>query len=329
MIAFNRDFCQHDQHVKKFGKDRKGNQRYRCLDCGKTWTEQQVKPIGNLRIDTDKAVFALRLLLEGTGIRPTERLTGLHRDTLCDLVLTVGQNCEAFLNERLVDLEVSDIECDELWGFVGMKEKTRQRLDRPEEFGDAYCFVAIERTSKLVVTWHLGKRTNIDCWEFINNLRLATSGRFQVSTDGYGPYQSSIPLTFQFGIDFAQIIKSYGGSSDTEPERKYSPANIASVKTTIGCGSPDEDRICTSYVERSNLSMRMHLRRLTRLTNAHSKSLPHHRAMLALYFAWYNFVRKHMTLGTTPAVAQGLTDHVWTVDELLTEAAKGADDSDA
>ena len=151
--------------------------------------------------------------------------------------------------------------------------------------------------------------------------------RASAPPNGYGPYQSSIPLTFSFDVDFAQLIKRYGGSSDTEPHRKYSPANITSVDSTIGCGNPDESRICTSHVERQNLTMRMQIRRLTRLTNAHSKSQRHHKAMLALYFSWYNFVRKHSTIGTTPAAEHGIVDHEWTIEELLYEAAKSATQS--
>jgi IS1 family transposase len=220
-------------------------------------------------------------------------------------------------------LAVSEIECDELWGFIGMKEKTRQRLNRPENFGDCYTFLAIERNTKLIVAFHIGKRTSDDCWQFAARLYEATAGRFQVSTDGYGPYQSAIPLTFKFGIDFAQLIKRFG-ETDIQDQRRYSPAQITSVDKTIGCGNPDMDRVCTSHSERLNLSLRMQIRRMTRLTNGHSKTLKHHKAMLALYFAWYNFVRRHMTLKTTPAVAHGLTDHEWTIEELLTAAARAS-----
>ncbi len=202
--------CHHGER-KKFGKDRYGNQRYKCLLCGATFVEHQAKPLGSMRIDLDDAVFALRLLLEGMSIRATERLTSLHRDTLCDLVVMVGQRCERFLKARIRDVPVKEVECDEMWGFIGCKEKTRQLLGHGEHMGDCYAYVAMERNTKLVLTYHVDKRSSEGTWEFIDNLFFATSGRFQVSTDGYGPYQSAIPLIFKFDIDYSQVIKRFGG----------------------------------------------------------------------------------------------------------------------
>jgi transposase-like protein/IS1 family transposase len=315
--------CAHADK-KKHGKDRDGNQRFRCLSCGKTWIERAPRPLGDMQISMEQAVFALRLLLEGMSIRATERLTGLHRDTLCKLVVTVGVNCQRFLKAKIQGIPVTEVECDEMWGFVAMKEKTRQLLDRGTQFGDCYAYVAMERNTKLVLTYHVDKRCSEGTLEFIDNLYFATSGRFQISTDGYGPYQSAIPLIFNFNVDFSQVIKRFGGTSDSEGSKRYSPANIISVDKTQGCGKPDLDRACTSHSERLNLSLRMQIRRLTRLTNGHSKKWENHEAMLGLYFAWYNFSRVHTTIRKTPAMEQGLTDHVWTIEELLTEAAKNS-----
>ena len=308
------------EHTKKFGKDRHGTQRYRCQECKKTFLEPQVKPIGDMRLELDKAVFALKLLLEGMSIRATERMTRIHRDTILGLVALIGHRCRRFSEARLNQVPVNNVQCDEVWGFVGMKEKTRQLLHRGEEFGDAYTYVAIERETKLVVSWYLGKRSSPDTWHFVSKLYCATSGRFQVSTDGYLPYQQAIPLTFRFNVDFAQLIKTYG--SGPEEHKRYSPAKIIGAKKTRGCGSPQEDQICTSHVERQNLTIRMQMRRMTRLTNAHSKKWANHEAMLGLYFAWYNWCRPHMALkGKTPALAQGITDHKWTMEELLIAVA--------
>jgi hypothetical protein len=152
--------------------------------------------------------------------------------------------------------------------------------------------------------------------------RAVCGQRFQLSTDGYKPYQSAIPGVFGGKIDHGLIIKHFAGASDIEPERKYSPANVVSVTKGRNWGDPDMDRVCTSHSERANLTLRMGIRRLTRLTNGHSKKLANHEAMMAFYFAWYDFCRKHQTLKTTPAIAQKLTDHQWTMEELLTEAAK-------
>ena len=312
--------CQHTQ-TKKHGRDRYGNQRMRCLTCGKTWIVTPPRPLGSMRIDLDKAVFALRLLLEGTSIRATARLTGLDKNTLCDLVATVGANCERFMRATVVDVPVKEIEADELWGFVHCKEKTRQRLGYGELFGDVYTFVAMERTSKFVVTWLCGKRTSENCWEFVNNLYFATTGRFAVSTDGFTPYSSSIPLVFGFNVDFAQIVKRFSGTSDVDGSRRYSPANIVSTDKVRGCGNPDLDRASTSHSERLNRSFRMGIRRLTRLTDAHSKKWENHEAMVALWLGYYNYVRVHSTIKTTPAVAQGLASKPWSIEELLTAAA--------
>ena len=308
---------------KKHGKDRQGQQRYRCKACGKTFLEDTPKPLGSMRIELEHAVFALKLLLEGMSIRATERMTGLHRDTLCDLVVTVGRNCKSFLKEKMQKVPVENVECDEIWGFVGCKEKTRQLLGQSPDRGDAYCFVAMERTTKVVITWHLGKRTPHDTADFIEDLRESTAGRYQLSTDGWIPYYSSIPHIFRGNVDFAQVVKKFGKTDDKNPGRRYSPATIIGVDKMRGCGSPDMSMVCTSHIERLNLSIRMGVRRMTRLTNAHSKKWGNHEAMLALFFAWYNFCKKHTSLKATPAQAQGLTDHQWTIEELLNNAARG------
>lgn len=312
--------CQHAS-TKKHGRDPYGNQRMRCLSCGKTWIIKPPQPLGAMRISMTDAEFALRLLLEGVSIRATERLTGLNRNTLCDLVTTVGPNIERYMRETIVNVPVREVSCDELWGFIAMKEKTRQRLGYGEMFGDCYTFVAMERNTKFVLTWLNGKRTSENCWEFINNLYFATTGRYQISTDGFTPYQSAIPLTFHFNVDFAQVIKRFSGSTDTEASRRYSPANIVSTEKTRGCGDPDMDRANISHSERLNRSFRMAIRRLTRLTDAHSKRWENHRAMIATWLGWYNYCRVHSSLKTTPAVAQGMADKPWSIEELLTAAA--------
>lgn len=309
--------CLHAR-FKRHGKNRNGSQRFRCLDCGYTWTEDRPRPIGDMRVDLDKAVFALRLLLEDMSIRATERLTGLHRDTLCSLVVTVGQRCKAWLSRTIRNVEVRDVQADELWGFIQCKERTRERLGKDDEHGDCYCFVAMERHTKLVLAWHVGKRTPETTWEFADNLRFATNGRFQLSTDGFLPYRTAIPGIFKSEIDHGTLVKQYGPSEDVQAARRYSPAAIIGIDKHAASGTPNMDRVCTSHIERENLTIRMQVRRLTRLTNAFSKKWENHEAMLGLFFAWYNFCRKHSTIKTTPAVAQGLTDHVWTLEELLT-----------
>jgi IS1 family transposase len=205
-------------------------------------------------------------------------------------------------------------------GFIGCKERTRQHYGYDENIcGDAYCFTAIERTTKLIVAWHLGKRSPGDTQDFADILRRARTGRFQLTTDGYSPYQRAIPYTFGPRIDFATLVKKYQTPDDGQ--RRYSPADIVGITITVRTGDPDEDRICTSHVERHNRTIRMQVRRMTRLTDAHSKKWENHDAALALFFAFYNFCRVHSTLKTTPAVKAGISDHVWSLAELLQRAS--------
>jgi IS1 family transposase len=214
-------------------------------------------------------------------------------------------------------LRVKDVQCDELWGYVGMKEKTKTRKGREQTtIGDAYTFVAIERHSKLVLAWHLGRRTERDTVAFTEKLAAATEGNFQVTTDGFAAYRDAIVLSLGTqGVDFAQLVKLYATSP--ESEIRYSPAKCIGCKKTPVFGNPDQAKISTSHVERQNLTMRMQMRRLTRLTNAFSKKWEKLYAMLSLYFAWYNFCRVHQTLRVTPAMEAGITDHIWEIKELL------------
>jgi IS1 family transposase len=269
-------------------------------------------------LEFEKLVLCLRMLLEGNSIRSTERLTGVHRDTIMYSMADAGHACEDFLAERIQGIAVEDVQADEIWGFVGCKEKTRLLKNRPEDvFGDCYCYTAIERNTKLIIAWHVGKRCPEDTYEFAGKLRRATVGEFQLTTDGYTPYRTAIPATFGSSLDFAQLHKEYGAAED---ERRYSPPVVTGITINIRTGDPEPSSICTSHVERHNRQIRMQTRRMTRLTDAHSKKWGHHEAALALFFAYYNFCRVHGTLKTTPAIAAGLTDHVWSVQELLAVA---------
>jgi transposase-like protein/IS1 family transposase len=310
--------CNHESK-KKHGKDRKGNQRYRCLVCGATWTERGPKPIGEMRVKVKDACKALEMLLEGMSIRSCQRITGLDRNTLCDLVLTVGQNCQRLLDATIQDVPVTDVQIDELWGFIRLKEKNRIARGYSEEFGDSWTFLAIERNNKLILAHQVGQRDETTCWALLQQLKVATSGRFQVSTDGLATYTNNVPLALGNRVDFAQLIKNYASS---QSETRYSPATIISAEKKPRFGNPDASRICTSHVERANLTVRMGVRRFTRLTNAHSKSPKHHAAMMAMFVAWYNFCRKHETIKSTPAMAAGVMDKAWSIKELLTNAAE-------
>lgn len=307
--------------TRRFGFNRNGSQRYRCDVCAVTFTDDATRPEDRRRLSLDRAVFCLRMLLEGTSIRSVERLTGIHRDTIISTLVDSGERCQRFLEETVRGVPVVDVQADEIWAFIGCKEKTRERNNYAEYFGDAYCFTAIERYTKLIIAWHLGKRSPADTWLFAEKLSRATNGRFQLTTDGFTPYRTAIPHTLGSRVDFAQLVKVYGYPDGDE--RRYSPPEVVSAIPTPRTGNPDPARICTSHVERSNLTIRMTVRRLTRLTNAFSKKWENHEAALALFFAFYNFCRPHQTLTEeagykcSPAMQAGLTDHVWSVRELL------------
>jgi transposase-like protein/IS1 family transposase len=297
----------------RFGKHRNGLQRFRCSQCRKTFTEDHARPLDDMRMPLDRALLCLQLLLEGNSIRSTERITGVHRDTILSLLELAGLRAEKLLTERIRGLRVRDVECDEIWGWVGMKEKNK--LIETDLLGDAYCFVGIERNTKLILAWHLGRRTAKDTELFTEKLRDATTGRFQITTDGFQPYVNAIENTFGIDVDFAQLVKVYGPSRDGE--QRYSPAEVVDVEVVPRVGMPDFERICTSHIERQNLTIRMAMRRMTRLTNAFSKKWANLKYAYALWFAFYNFCRMHRTLRVTPAMEAGLTDHVWNLGELL------------
>ncbi len=314
--------------MRRFGYNRNGSRRHRCPACARTFTDEATRPTDQRRLSRDKAVFCLRLLLEGNSVRSTERLTGVHRDTILHTMTDAGAACQRFLERVLRRLPVTDVQADELWGFVGCKEKTRLRRGYGEERGDAWCFVALDRPTRMVVTWHVAKRTPDATLEFAEKLRRATTGRFQLTTDGFTPYRSEMPFVFGPRIDFAQLVKVYASPQGENSQARYSPGDVVDTYSVTVTGEPDEDRICTSHAERGNLTLRMQIRRLTRLTNAHSKKWENHEAAMALFFAYYDFCRPHQTLTeeaevkTTPAMKAGLTDHVWSVEELLATATQ-------
>jgi IS1 family transposase len=267
-------------------------------------------------ISWDKALLALQLLLEGNSIRSTERITGLDKNTIMRVLVLAGAKCEQRSGEMIRNVSVKEIQADEIWSFIGKKEKALRQDDDPT-FGDAYTFVGIERNSKLVLAWHLGRRTMRDTEAFTEKLNEATAGTFQITTDGFSAYRYAVSLSLGTRVDFAQLIKVYEASP--EGEHRYSPSEVVSTEVVPVIGRPDPDKICTSHVERQNLTMRMQIRRFTRLTNAFSKKWENHYAALALYFAYYNFVRIHQTLRVTPAMEAGITDHVWTIEEMLSK----------
>jgi IS1 family transposase len=265
----------------------------------------------------DKSEQIIQLLVEGCSVRSVERITGVHRDTILRLLVLAGEKREKLMGRLIVNVSVKDVQADEVWGFIQKKEgHKRPEEARDETIGDAYTFVAIERHTKLVLNFALGRRNQATTDIFIEGLRTATASQdFQITTDGFTPYRSAIDNTLSDRVDFAQLIKVYQASP--EGEHRYSPADVVATEVVPVLGNPDPDRICTSHVERQNLTMRMQIRRLTRLTNGFSKKCENLWAELALHFAYYDFCRIHRTIRVTPAMEAGITDHVWDLKELL------------
>jgi len=300
---------------RRYGKDKLGNQRYRCDACPKTFITEKKQ----IRIDRKDAILCLKLLVEGNSVRSTERVTGIHRDTILNLLNVVGERCEKTLTERIKGVKVAYVEADEIWGFVQKKEghKVTEEDLMNDKIGDAYTWVAIEAKSKLVLAYHLGRRDGENAIEFTKQLQRATDGLFQLTTDGLRAYIEAVEAAFGADIDYAQLVKKYKSDETGNRDRRYSPGDFVSATKVTVTGNPDEDMISTSYVERQNLTMRMSMRRLTRLTNGFSKRWGNLNKALALHFAYYNFVRVHQSLRVTPAMEAGITSHIWTWDELI------------
>jgi transposase-like protein/IS1 family transposase len=302
--------------MRHFGKHRNGLRRFRCGECGKTDSEPHAKPLGEMTLPLERAILALRMLLEGASIRSVERTIDIHRDTIMKVLVLAGEKCERIMAEKVKNVVVRDLECDEVWSYLG-KHQRRVRPEDDQNLGDAYVFVAIERHSKLVLNIAMGKRDQRTTDAFIEGVRHATApNKFQITTDGFAPYASAITTTLHDRISgYAKLIKVYRSSQ--EGEAWYSPAEVQSVEVVPVFGECDESRICTSIVERSSLSLRMGQRRFTRLTNAYSKKWENHWAATILWYTWYNFGRVHQSLRVTPAMESGIADHAWSIREIL------------
>lgn len=265
----------------------------------------------------DKQLAVLSALLEGSSVRSIERMTGVHRDTILRLMNRVGEGCQRLMDTRMKGLPCKFVQVDEIWTYVGKKQKRVRPWDS-QDAGDQFVFVALDADTKLVPCFLVGKREGPNADAFMEDLASRMKGRIQLTTDGFRPYIAAVEDAFGANIDFAQLIKLY--QADTPNESRYTPPKIKSITPSFISGNPWPERISTSYVERQNLTLRMQMRRLTRLTNAFSKKLCNLKSALALHFAYYNFVRVHSTLRVAPAVAAGLVTYTWNMGELLTAA---------
>jgi IS1 family transposase len=270
----------------------------------------------------DKQIAVVNALVEGCSIRSTERMTGVNRETIGTLLLRLGDGCADLLDETMRDLDCDRLEIDELWAFIAKKQRHVTNADDGSRVGDAWTFVAIDGDTKLIPSFLVGKRDAVCTNVFINDVARRMKYRVQVTTDGLRTYADAIRSAFvETGVDYAQLNKTY----EIEPgvDTKYSPPKVTGITKTPIFGEPTIELVSTSYVERQNLTIRMGVRRYTRLTNAFSKKLENHIAATALHFAHYNFVRRHQTLRVTPCMAAGLTQTMWSTGELLEAVLDG------
>lgn len=265
---------------------------------------------------TTKQAQVVAALVEGASINATSRMTGVAKHTILKLLKDVGCACAAYHNTHVRNLRVHRLQCDEIWAFMYGKDKNLSLEQIQAGAGSVWTWTAIDADTKLIVSYTLGDRGAATAQSFMRDVAGRIANRIQLTTDGHRVYAEAVEDAFGADIDYAMLVKIYGASSEN-PESRYSPATCIGCRTGVLAGTPDPDHISTSFVERSNLSMRMGMRRFTRLTNGFSKKLENHGHMVALYFMHYNFCRVHKTLRVTPAMEAGLANHVWSIDELI------------
>jgi IS1 family transposase len=267
------------------------------------------------RLSVEKQIAVISALTEGNSIRSIERMTGVHRDTAIRLLIRTGENCARLLDERMRNISSRFVQVDEIWTYCFVKEGHLRDDHDPLAMGDQYVYVAMDAETKLIPSFIVGKRNAENAFHLMRDLESRIKTRIQLTTDGFRPYVNAVEDTFGADVDYAMLVKIYGEIN--QPERRYSPAEIINARPIPITGDPKPWLISTSHIERQNLTIRMQLRRFTRLTNAFSKKLGNLRAALALHFAWYNFCRIHSSLRVTPAMAAGVSPHVWEIGDLL------------
>lgn len=274
------------------------------------------------RLPLDRRIQIINALVEGNSIRSTERMTETHRDTIVRLMVQVGTGCRKWMDETLNDLTCRRIQVDEIWCFVGKKERHMTKEDDRRRVGDQWTYVAIDPETKLVPSWLVGKRDLRTAGAFLQDLQTRLVNRVQLSSDGLNNYVPAVEHAFGADVDYGQIVKYY----EAEPigPGRYSPPKVSGVDRTAFNGTPDPRHISTSHVERQNLTMRMSMRRFTRLTNAFSKKIENLRAAVDLHFAHYNMVRVHKSLRVTPAMAAGVSNRLVTLSELVERTTESA-----
>ena len=273
--------------------------------------------MGMNTLSKERRAQVVAALVEGNSIRSTVRMTGVAKGTVLKLLVDLGDACERYQDAALRNLKSKRIQCDEIWSFCYAKKKnvTAKIAEKHPDAGDAWTWTAIDADSKLIVSWLVGSRDAGAAYTFMQDVATRLRNRVQLTTDGHKPYLAAVEDAFGADIDYATLTKLYG--NDPEGEKRYSPAVCIGCESKTITGDPDPKHISTSYVERQNLTMRMHMRRFTRLTNGFSKKFENHVHMVALYTVFYNFLKVHKTLRVTPAMQAGIADRVWEMSELV------------
>lgn len=270
------------------------------------------------KLSKEEQVRVVACLVEGNSLRATVRMTGVHRTTIQKLLVELGAACSAYQDKAFRNLKLKRIQCDEIWAFVGCKQKNVQTTEHMrKQWGDVWTWTALDAETKLVPCWYVGTRDGGAAYHFIHDLKSRLANRVQLTTDGHKAYLQAVEDAFGADIDYAQLQKIYGTSPKESNEVRYSPAQCMGARRAVISGMPDHQHISTSHTERQNLTMRMSMRRFTRLTNGFSKKVSNHEAAVALHFMHYNFCRIHQTLRCTPAMEAGVADHVWSLMDLV------------
>ena len=289
-------------------------QRFECLKCGTSFSEKQ--PLDNLRVDFKQACTVLNMLAEGIGIRAVSRLTGLHQQTVLNVLARAGSKAGRFLDATIRNVQPESVQADELFCFVGCKERVNVTHDPFR--GDQYLFLAMDSKSKLVISHVIGKRSNANTEALLADLKQRVTGRMQLTTDGFEPYRIGVPRAIGKDVDYAAMVKVYESRKDAESNhRRYSPSRCTGVRIHVRRGNPNPDLISTSYMERTNLTIRLFNRRFTRLTLGYSKKFEYLIHSINLMLFHYNFIWKHSAHGQTPAQAIGLATKQWNFEDLL------------
>ena len=269
------------------------------------------------KLDTAARARVVACLVEGNSIRSTVRMTGIAKNTVVKLLADLGAACSEYQDKTFRNLTCKRVQCDEIWSFVGCKEKNVPKEEKRKGRGDVWTWTAIDAETKLIPCWYVGNRDAGAAYHFMRDLAGRLANRVQLTTDAHQPYLKAVEDAFGEDIDFAQLVKIYGKSYNNTPEARYSPAQCMGARKAKIMGKPDFAHVSTSICERNNLSMRMGMRRFTRLTNAFSKKVENLEHSVALLFMHYNFCRIHGSLRVTPAMEAGIADHVWSLEEVI------------